>query len=275
MRVLVAGGDRVDAGKTTFSVGLVSRLDATGFKPRAGNDLWFDHDDVLHAVEDGRLYGKDARRLAATSAGDPDPETINPVHRLWRPDPGPGGGLVGQSDRQFLCDRVAGSLVVNAGVEVPEAVSEGLDLETAVAVDSVAELNEETRRRHLPALRAVAKRIRAADTAVVESYGDVARPLEGSLGDADPETFYDAVAVVEPTRVRVYDAGRYVSACEGASSSPRDGALERRVGDVTEHLEPRSTHRLSPLSGTERSDPEAVAEAYADAYDAVASAGLD
>ncbi len=40
MKLLVAGGDRVDAGKTTFSTGLLARTDAVGFKPRAGNDYW-------------------------------------------------------------------------------------------------------------------------------------------------------------------------------------------------------------------------------------------
>ncbi|MEF8791499.1 MAG: ATPase, partial [Haloarculaceae archaeon] len=65
MRLLVAGADRVDAGKTTFSTGLVHETGATGYKPRAGNDYWFDHDDYRRAVDAGRLYGKDARRLAA------------------------------------------------------------------------------------------------------------------------------------------------------------------------------------------------------------------
>jgi predicted P-loop ATPase/GTPase len=274
MRVLVAGADRVDAGKTTFSVGLCARLGATGFKPRAGNDLWFDHDDVRMAVSAGRLYGKDARRLAEASPGDPDPEDLNPVHRLWRPDPGPGKGLVGQADRRFLLDRVAGSFLVNAHGEVPGFVREGLPLEDAVTVDSVAELNRETRRRHLPALGAVAKRIRGADPAVVESYGDVARPLEGTLGEeGDPPTeAYDAVAVVEPARVRVYDGERYVRACEVAGSGPRDGSLERRVPDVIEHLEAVATHRLPPLSGEERDDPGVVAGRYRAAYDSVVDA---
>ncbi|MFB6186494.1 MAG: ATPase, partial [Halobacteriaceae archaeon] len=40
MNILVVGGDRVDAGKTTFAIGLIEYLDATGFKPRAGNDYW-------------------------------------------------------------------------------------------------------------------------------------------------------------------------------------------------------------------------------------------
>ncbi len=267
MRVLVAGAERVDAGKTTFSVGLVERLGATGFKPRAGNDYWFDHADVRHAVSEGRLYGKDARRLAAASAGDPDPETINPIHRLWRPSTGRGKGLVGPADREFVLDRVDASYVANTGATVPGPVSEGLPVEDAVGVDSVDALNDATQRRHLPALRAIATRIRRTDPAVVESYGDVARPLQGSTDDATD--LYDAVAVVEPFRARVFRAGRFVRACSVARASPAEGSLERRVPDVCKHLDPVATVRLPPLSDDRRKDPGSVVDAYGEAYDAV------
>ena len=106
MRLLVAGDDEVDAGKTTFTAGLVERTGVRGFKPRAGNGYWYDHDDYRRAVETGRLYGKDAKRLADASPGDVRPEAINPVHRLWLPTPGRGKGLLGREGRAFLVDRV-------------------------------------------------------------------------------------------------------------------------------------------------------------------------
>ncbi|MEF8826448.1 MAG: ATPase, partial [Halapricum sp.] len=183
MRLLVAGADRVDAGKTTFSTGLVHETGATGYKPRAGNDYWFDHDDYRRAVDAGRLYGKDARRLAAASPGDPDPETINPVHRLWTPVPGPSKGLLGQEGRAVLVDRVGDRgeerWVVNATVDLPRSVREALSLSDAVEVASVAEFNDAMRELHVPAMEALGERIADADRAVVESYADVARPLEG------------------------------------------------------------------------------------------------
>lgn len=108
MKLLVAGGAELDAGKTTFATGLVAETGAVGFKPRAGNDYWYDHADYREAVEQGRLYGKDARRLAAASPGDPDPEDINPLHRLWIPVPGAGTGVLGRQDRAFVVDRVTG-----------------------------------------------------------------------------------------------------------------------------------------------------------------------
>ena len=257
MRLLVAGADRVDAGKTTFSVGLLAHLGATGFKPRAGNDYWFDHDDYRRAVAEGRLYGKDARRLAAASAGDVTPEAINPVHRLWRPAPG-GDDFLGRAHRSFVLDRVGDGYVVNAGADVPESAQAVLPLADAPRVPSVEELNRLTRERYLPVLDDLRGRIEATDRAVVESYGDVARPIRGLT--------YDRVAVVEPERVRIYDGDRFETACEVATGSPRDGKLEERVPEVVEPIEPLASLGLPPLGSAERSDPDAVAEAYGAAY---------
>jgi predicted P-loop ATPase/GTPase len=270
--VLVAGADRVDAGKTTLSTALCRRLDAPGRKPRAGNDYWFDHDDYRRAVTQGRLYGKDAARLAAASPGDPSPEDCNPVHRLWRPAPGGDRGLVGRADRGFVLDRVAGSFVLNAAAEVPDSAREHLPLAEAVRVDSVAALNEVTRRRHLPALTAAAREVRALDRAVVESYGDVARPLQGVAdGDGPPTDLYDAVAVVEAGRLRVFDGARWVRACEavGGGSTRRTGSLESRVGDVLAHVDPLATVTLPALGSDARADPDRVARAYETGLDAV------
>ncbi|MFC5366569.1 ATPase [Salinirubrum litoreum] len=281
MRLLVAGGDRVDAGKTTFSVGLLAHLAEVdhapvGFKPRAGNDYWFDHDDVQAATGDGRLYGKDATRLAAASAGDVRPEAINPVHRLWRPTPG-RQGLLGESDRTFLVDRVTGGgsetdldtqFVVNGEAEsdgdLPDLVKNTLPLADATRVSSIPEFNDLMADRYLPAFERVADRIRATDTAVVESYSDIALPLD--------DVGFDAVAVVEPTRCRVYAADRYLKACEVARGSARDGQLEERVGAVVEMLDPLARVELPALSGEAQNDPASVAEANREAYHALLDA---
>jgi predicted P-loop ATPase/GTPase len=265
MRLLVAGSDHVDAGKTTFTTGLLERLGAVGFKPRAGNDYWFDHDDYRRAVEAGRLYGKDAKRLAEASKGDFAPEDLNPVHRLWQPSPGPDTGLVGQANREFVLDRVGESFVVNANADLPDSARRNLPLEDAPTVSTVEELNEVMGHLHLPALSGFADRIRAvgtetrAEDTVVESYGDVAVPIRGLS--------FDAVAVVEPGRMRAYDGDRFLKACEVAGRTPREGQLEVHTPDVTDLADPKATASLSALPGADRRDPVAVARAYEDAYD--------
>ena len=300
--LLVAGGARVDAGKTTFSTGLLATLarrigDAVGVKPRAGNDYWFDHDDVRIAAGSGRLYGKDARKLAAASTrplglsdspgssdssadetaarGAVTPESINPLHRLWRPTPG-RTGMLGESDRTFLCDRVTSPAADGSGARfvlngaaadaglIPESLRDRLPLADAVRVDDVDELDEMTAEAYLPAFDRLADRVDdAAVPVVVESYGDVAAPLSVE---------YDAVAVVEPGRARIYAADRYRKAREVASGSPREGSLEEHTGTVTGMIEPLATTRLPALSGEERGDPEAVADRYEPAYDALLDA---
>jgi len=271
MRLLVAGADRVDAGKTTFSTGLLARIGGTGYKPRAGNDYWFDHDDCLTALSEGRLYGKDANRLAAASAGEHHPEDINPVHRLWRPARGGEGGLIGRDDRSFVLDRVDGTFVRNAAARVPDRVERALPLSGATTVETVRDLNAVTRERYFPAFERLTERIAATDRAVVESYGDVASPLQGLA--------VDAVAVVEPGQARVYDGQRWATACEVASGSvgtdPGAGSLEQRVPDVEGHLSPVANVELPPLPAEDRGNPAAVADAYEVAYDAVVAAALD
>ena len=267
MKLLVAGADRVDAGKTTFSTGLVEHTGARGFKPRAGNDYWFDHDDYRRAIEAGRLYGKDADRLAAASPGEYPPESLNPVHRLWRPEPGGGSGLLGDSDREFLIDRVGGSYVVNGTVEIPASAREALPLAEATTVESLPEFNAVMERSHLPALTSIRETIQSADRAVVESYSDIARPLT----DFRP----DAVAVVEPRRARIYPGDRYRKACRVASGSAKEGQLEERIPAVTDLVDPVATVTLPTLDADRRSDPAAVAAAYDHAYDAVLAAAFE
>ena len=265
MTLLVAGSQRVDAGKTTFSVGLLARTGAVGFKPRAGNNRWFDQDDVARAVVEGRLYGKDAYKLTRASPGDLEPEDINPVHRLWQPAPGPGTGILGQDDREFVVDRVGEGWVINGTVDVPGRLREELplepDREDVAVVTSVGELNEVTARLHLPAMDRLAGQIDRTDRALVESYGDVARPLQA----VEP----DAVAVVEPGRARIYDGERYRKGCEVATGSPVDGQLEERVESVVELLEPAGEVGLPPLESEARGDPERIGRAYETAYDEV------
>jgi predicted P-loop ATPase/GTPase len=276
VKLLVAGADPVDAGKTTFAVGLAARLRAANgrlrvFKPRAGNDRWFDHDDVRRAASQGRLYGKDIHRLLRAAGSDASHETRNPIHRLWRPMP-EETGLLGEAGRTFLIDRArtadGDEWVVNDTADIPARLHEDLPLADARRVDTVRGFNDAMRDVHLRALDRLAGDVREAGdsgVALVESYGDVAMPLR--------EVGFDAVAVVDPGRCRVYDGGRWTLARETATGDRDGGTLEVHVERVTRMLDPLSAHDLRPLSAEKRGDPDAVATAYRDAYAAVVAAG--
>ena len=262
MKLLVVGSAEVDAGKTTFTTGLIERTGIRGYKPRAGNGYWYDQDDYRRAVDEGRLYGKDAKKIAAANGESTPPEAINPVHRLWLPTPGRGKGILGRDGRRFLFDRVtleSDTYVVNGRTEIPPAATRAFPLDRARAVDSLSELNDLMAERHAPALAALGDRIAARDGAIVESYADIARPLSAF----EP----DAVAVVEPRRCRIYDGGRYAKACEVASGSAHEGRLEERVAHVVDLLDARASVALPALSSEERDDLATVADAYGGAYD--------
>lgn len=256
--ILVTGSRNVDAGKTTFATGLVSHVDGIGVKPRAGNDYWYDYDTVGPTLSEGRLVGKDAKRLAAVSSGSIDAEELNPLHRLWRPIRSGSGDIFGREGSEFLVDRVGSEFVLNGVVDLPDAVLDGLPLSDARSVESLEEINQLMESRHRPALRSVTSLLSEYDRVVVESYADVARPIR----DVD----VDAVAVVGGGSVEVYDGDRFCRAATVASGSPSMGRLEERVSDVTDLLEPEGRDSLPPMVSTERSDPETVASRYENAY---------
>lgn len=265
MNLLVAGAAQLDAGKTTFSTGLVHRTGAVGYKPRAGNDYWYSHSDVLAAVDSGVLYGKDASRLASATPNGVSPPEINAIHRLWRPKPGGIGGILGQDGREFLLDRVGETYVHNATVDLPEQIREAFPLEDAIDVSSLTAFNDVMEAHHQPTQESLRETIAAQPLSVIESYSDIARPLQ-SLA-------HDAVAVVEPRRVRLFDGERYDKGCAVASGSSASdhGALEERVSDVTEFVDPVETLELPPLRDGDRSEPSRIAEAYEAAYDTLVS----
>lgn len=264
--LLVAGARNVDAGKTTFATGLVHSIDGVGFKPRAGNDYWYDYDTVSAHLMERRLVGKDAVRLAEASSGTPDAESINPLHRLWRPIPSGSGPIFGREGSEFLVDRVGQTYILNEQADLPSVLTSSLPLEDAIGVSTLAEMNQLMADRHRPLLERLRPRIEAQDRAVVESYADVARPIQ------DIEV--DAVAVVGAGTAEIYDGDRYCRAAEIVSGSPDLGRLEERVGDVVDLIDPLASVPLSPLEKAIRTDPAATAEAYEAAYDHLLEAAL-
>jgi len=160
-----------------------------------------------------------------------------------------------------------GEFVVNGTVDVPDSASERLPLEAAPRVTSLPDFNDLMGVMHADALAELREEILATDRAVVESYGDIARPLDGF----EP----DAVAVVEPGRARFYDGRRYAKACEIVTGGPEEGQLEERVANVVDLIDRAGAVRLPALDSATQKDPEAVADAYDHAYDALLATAFD
>jgi predicted P-loop ATPase/GTPase len=270
-QVLVVGLKGVDSGKTTFSRALLSHLrdeglNVCGFKPMAGNNIWYDYDVVARALSTGRLYGRDAGLLKEESTGDVPEELINPVHRLWS-EPSqidPATGLP-----TFIIDRI--TLWPEGEGESKDGCESGCGGERSFLVESpkvhlngemeilrklyqkagevfraedANDLNRLVEAHYGRAIRSAYRRIaKEHDAVVVEGYSDAALPA--------PISGLDLVVGVEPWRISVFDPERYRNAVR--LSAPAYSA-EVSTGRVTELLRPTRVVEYQPSSPHERVD---------------------
>ena len=263
-KVLIVGLKEKDAGKTSLALALLAYLrekgfNACGFKPRAGNSVWYDYDVVHEALSQGKLYGKDAKLLKAASAFDSDAgalmeEFINPIHRLWAEPP------LNDSITQipyFVLDRV--TLWLEEGVRDLVVENEALPVEyrcnNAIFEKLRAKvsriyhfrdlnmLNSLTEKYYDLAVELVYKKMnKQYDCVVIESYSDVALPWKG-LKDLN------AVIGVKPGQVSVYDPEKYLAAVQlSASTYSQEELATSRIVDL---VKPIKVVRVPPFRSEE------------------------
>lgn len=256
-RFLIVGLRELDAGKTTIAQALLLYLrergvKACGFKPMAGNTLWYDYDVVHEALSQGRLYGKDAKLLREASGTDLPEELINPIHRLWAIPP---HHLKRDFVKlpYFIVDRVTlwgdkpkETVVVNDTLPFKygraRMVGKLYKSETEVLhVKTPRELNEVVDRHYNNAIE-YAHRIIVAehDALVYESYTDVALPWKG-IRDLD------LVMAVHPGYIQAYDPDRYLLALDLSANLMQ----EERTKKVVKLLKPIKTVMVPPYRSGE------------------------
>jgi len=259
--VLVVGLRELSAGKTSLATALIrylreTDLETCGFKPKAGNNLWYDYNVLQRSSRDGRVYGEDAKRLREASSCEFPEEVVNPVHRVWF-ETGEWG-ILGELPG-FVVDRVAlngeGQLIV---VNKPllrrrEYVAKYVERIThrsseVVEVEEPDELRRLYKDMYEPSIeRAYSHIRRASEVLVVESYSDIAVPWEGLEG-------IDLVLGVEPWRVVVYDAEKYMAAFRLYSEFRHE--LELTTSQVCRALRPKAELLVEPATREE------IAESY-------------
>lgn len=240
-------GLRDNAGKTSIACATISLLrekgfKACGFKPRAGNSVWYDYDIVSKALNQGRLYGKDASLLKTYSKTVLPEEVINPVHRLWAEAP----AFIEYSKLPtFIVDRITlpdkKLVVINDALpfsySVEELVRKLRNSNPVVHVSDMKEYNMVIRENYDPATRfAYEEVMKHCDIIVHESYSDVALPWKGIKR-------LNSVLVVEPGFVYVYDGEKYLSAVKLTKGRE---AKTRRALDL---LKPVKKIEIPPLDG--------------------------
>ena len=265
LQILIVGLKEKDAGKTSLALALLAYLrekgfSACGFKPRAGNSVWYDYDVVQEALSHGQLYGKDAKLLKAASAFDSDAgaimeEFINPIHRLWAEPP-----LIDPISQMpfFILDRVtlwlkegARNLVVeNNALPVECRCNDALfeNLRTKASsiyhVRDLNTLNKLTEGYYDLAVELVYKEMnKQYDYLVIESYSDVALPWK-ELKDLD------VVIGVKPGQISVYDPEKYLAAVQLSASTYSQEELA--TSRIVELVKPIKEVRVPPFRSEER-----------------------
>ncbi len=253
LKVLIAGLKEKDAGKTSLALALLAYLrekgfNACGFKPKAGNSVWYDYDIVHEALSQGKLYGKDAKLLKAASAFGSmadtamEEEFINPIHRLWAEPP-----LVATITQipYFILDRV--TLWFKEGVRNFVVENESLPVEyrcndadfenlraKAFGIYRVRDLNMLnvlTEEYYDLAIELAYKRmVEQHEYVIIESYSDIALPWKG-LKDLD------AVFGVKPGHISVYDPNKYLTAVQlSASTYSKEELATSRIVDLVKPI---------------------------------------
>lgn len=250
--ILVVGLKELEAGKTTVARALLRCLrdlevEACGFKPKAGNTLWYDYDVVYEGLSQGRLYGKDSKLLREASNTNFPEELITPIHRLWATPPHSLKKSLATLP-YFIVDRVTlwrekpeGIVVANDALPFSHGreslVAKLYKPETDVMrVTTVRELNDIIREYYDKAVELAYERMSSElDALVVESYADIALPWR-RLEDLD------MVLAVEPGYIEAYDPDEYLSAVNLSAKRQR----EQRTGDIVELLNPIKTIKVPP-----------------------------
>lgn len=247
MRILSVGLREIDAGKTTISLAIMNYLaekgeKICGFKPRAGNNLWYDWKVVREALSKGNLYGHDAKLLACSSTPEPDINQVSPAHRLWIPLSSEAS--IHHELPHFLLDRITTkegtTIVVNKKVKFPikKRYYNKLISENNVRfVSSREDLKEVTKLYNQADSYAHSLLSEKWDSIVYESYSNIGLPW---LGISE----LDYVFAVEPFRVLIYPGERYLRAYEVLSSFPE----EEETHKITKNLDPIKEIEIPPFS---------------------------
>jgi predicted P-loop ATPase/GTPase len=257
-KALIVGLREKDAGKTSFALALLAYLreeglNASGFKPRAGNSVWYDYDVVHEALTQGRLYGKDAKLLSSASAYSSVSTTqieefINPIHRLWAE---PSRINPSSQIPCFILDRV--TLWYKAGVKNMVVENEALSADynnadfrdiranasTIYQVRDLKTLNTITERYYSYAVELAYKKMLAQhEYVVIESYSDIALPWNG-LNDLD------IVIGVKPGQMLVYEPKKYLAAVQLVT--PPYSQEEIRTARIVELIKPLKVVNVPPF----------------------------
>lgn len=245
MNFLCVGLKEIDSGKTSLALALMSYLkeqgqDVCGFKPRAGNNLWYDWSIVKKSLDEGSLYGHDAKVLHEASSQEVPISVVNPAHRLWVPS----YQEFTKGIPNFLLDRITtekGTLVVkNEQMDVPISSTyfeQLLEKAEVYHISSREDLRKVTSLYNQADAWAHSILTEQFDTIVYESYADIGIPWQEISS-------IDYVFAITPFRIYTFNGDRYLRAYDVMSSFPE----EEKTIRITKNIDPITTVNVPPFA---------------------------
>ena len=275
-RVLIAGMNPFDSGKTELSVRIVRALIKAGsaveyFKPVSGHNYWLHHEHTLTCLEQGMLLSRDATWVREKYSAKSDPLLSNPVHALYTPSnlekplkmmpntlalagwssvlvmerfSKPSNGSV--ETTMLVADRLVENGDVMLTYEEVGKLSRGTSILQVNSLEEVQEFERQHFEKHVTeSFRKVEQNV---DVVVIEGFNDAAWPFDGLER-------VDTLLVTGPGHVYVYDPDKFRQA---AYMMNRGDLPIREVtfGRVTDLLRPLGLHRMRPNTELGREDLE-------------------
>ncbi|TXT58118.1 MAG: putative p-loop ATPase/GTPase-like protein [Promethearchaeota archaeon] len=247
MKILCTGLTEKYSGKTTLSLSLINYLkergdSVYGFKPKAGNNLWYHWEMVCKSLAEGTLYGKDVYKYYEVCEENIPISILNPIHRLWIPE---SQEAVWERLPNFLLDRVTVKkkqyILINTKCKIPIEEkyfhklfqnSEFIKILTRKDLTKITPLYEKADNRAYSYLS------NNSDHIICESYADVGLPWM-ELKDLD------LVFVIKPFHIAIYEGERYLAASKVVSSI----SIEQKTEEIIEPIKPLKTIKVPPFTG--------------------------
>lgn len=285
--VFVFGLFEGSPGKTTFSCGLLHRLMEVGLDPvplkaRSGHNYWYQHNEFLPCINEGRIYCSDIIKLKEASGAEEPYEVLNPIDTLITPL-NTGYYLNNETARSlYLADS---DLFNHLAAERHTVIKNKKPLHTilikktrahllssetlekismrADRILAIGNMNDWTRYYKQNANQAISTctdSLKNHQVMVSEGFCDIIYPA--------PIIKHDVIVAVAPGNVVIYDPKRFDKAVRYHTV---EGKNQFKASEIIPYLKPREIHSIPPLTKRELSDFERLSEAYVKPIESVIS----
>jgi len=254
MMVLIVGLLPFDSGKTSLAVSLISEalergMDVGVVKPVTAFSGWYQYSSVLRSVEMGKLVGEDVYRLHVHArSGDPIELESPVVFMHMPPDPERVEWKSSYYTAMSLNEQIVALRIGSNHHYVPANLNRLTGAMRRVArrlietlkptpLDDVGDVLLKLGEFANDSVEEIAKR---HEMTVVESYNNASAPTWSSLNA-------DAVVLVAPSKVAIYEGERYRKAVELLLKPPWLVSSE----EVVSLLSPLRTMEIEPTTRRE------------------------